>query len=94
LRAAFADGASDHAVRDLRATGVFPLRGAVTFLDVPDELFARLVDQADEQEFVIDYPVEQRGDVIEQPVRSRIEAISWPISISVRISRVRRRSSS
>src|SRR5262245_13107228 len=68
LRAALADGAPDHAVGDFRATGVFPLRRAVTLLDVPDELFVRLVDQSDEQEFVIAYPVEQRRDVIEQPV--------------------------
>src|SRR5262245_58086145 len=47
---------------------MFPLRRAVTLLDVPDELFVRFVDQADEEEFVIDYPVEQRSDVIEQPV--------------------------
>src|SRR5262249_43564190 len=68
LRAAFADGASDHSMRNLCAIGAFPFWSAVTFLDLPDELFARLVDQTDEQEFVIDYPAEQRGDVIEQPV--------------------------
>src|SRR5262249_18839534 len=68
LRAPLADGPPDHAVRDFRAAGVLTLRRAVAFLNVPDELFARLVDQADEQEFVIDYPIEQRGDVIEQPI--------------------------
>src|SRR5262249_6447988 len=68
LRAAFADGAPDHSVRNLRAIGAFLFLRAVTFLDVPDELFARFLYQSDEQEFVIDYPVEQRGDVIEQPV--------------------------
>src|SRR5262245_56280319 len=75
LRAAFADGASDHpggkpGAVTARRNGNAPTAPGFPpgWSDAPDELFTRLVDQPDEQEFVFDYPVEQRGDVIEQPV--------------------------
>jgi hypothetical protein len=42
--------------------------GAIALLNVPDELAALLVDQADGEELVVDHATEQRRDVVEQAV--------------------------
>ncbi len=66
LGAAFAHRTANNPLAYLRAVRAFAFLSSVSHLDVPDELICHLIDQTDQQKFVIDQTIKKRGDVVEE----------------------------